>query len=324
MESDIDIFKRNLKLKKTYEVMPINILNNKIGIEKIDKNNNNVDPYDFQCCVCLNLVLAPKSCSKCEKLFCSDCLEKCLQYDLKCVHCREKFLIKNLTRIELKILNKFQINCPIPYCHEKFYYEQFQNHLMNCKNFPIQIKCLYCQNIINDFLSHVNFNKHLLTCLYNILNCENSGCNELFLRKSKSAHEETCNYRQVSCEGCYIKYQYTYYVNGHSRKECRENIINELKSKYIFYEKVNYSETKNNKEEIKIKNKNITILIKNYGRISVFRDTSISTLRINVDELCGFKNYILKFGNKWLNDFLKLNDYNIHNNDSVELLIFNS
>ena len=68
----------------------------------------------FVCLQCLDVVIQPKKCKSCEKLFCSKCIDKWTKLDVKhgCPNCRSvPFKEAKVSRFELESLNELEFKC---------------------------------------------------------------------------------------------------------------------------------------------------------------------------------------------------------------------
>ena len=63
------------------------------------------------CHICLNFVNNPKFCSKCEVLFCSDCIQKWLIFNSTCPQKCKNIIVKDISLIFKQILDKIIIKC---------------------------------------------------------------------------------------------------------------------------------------------------------------------------------------------------------------------
>ncbi len=54
---------------------------------------------DYICLVCTNVVWKPKSCAKCEKMFCTKCLDDWLARNQTCPNCRKNFKNGKVPRV---------------------------------------------------------------------------------------------------------------------------------------------------------------------------------------------------------------------------------
>ena len=78
-------------------------------------------------------------------------------------------------------------------------------HSLN-KIFNTTIISIHCKTeILLDFLYTLVLQDHTSLCLYVSVHCYNEGCTELFLRRDKDQHEDSCMWRVVQCDKCQEK-----------------------------------------------------------------------------------------------------------------------
>ena len=82
----------------------------------------------YECRVCLYVVIKPEQCSECDKLYCGECIKKCLEMSKKCPSCREPNAAAKLNRIIANTLNGFEFSCNIDGCNLIFNYESAAGH----------------------------------------------------------------------------------------------------------------------------------------------------------------------------------------------------
>ena len=102
------------------------------GIESCLKDEDIIDP--FVCILCYGIAISPVKCSKCETVYCLECLPEDVESKFKCYKmCGSQTLLK-LGRIEMNILKALTFKCQ----HAEEYkctaivkYENIRKHLEN-------------------------------------------------------------------------------------------------------------------------------------------------------------------------------------------------
>ena len=85
------------------------------------------------CLICLDIVLDPVQCDKCQHCFCSKCIQNCKQCPLRCNNSNftPAFLCK-------KLLSEIEFKCA---CEEKFKYDNLLKHkIEECKAIDLEKK----------------------------------------------------------------------------------------------------------------------------------------------------------------------------------------
>lgn len=80
-----------------------------ISQEQLSENHKTIG-NDKICSICLEIVLNPVMCSKCENLFCNDCITKFLKNSNKCPN-RCFFIEKEKNRMLKNILDILEFKC---------------------------------------------------------------------------------------------------------------------------------------------------------------------------------------------------------------------
>ena len=205
--------------QKLFTILPLDMKQFKIPVELIcSKTNISTVNQEFECPICLHLLLNPKFCSKCEQMFCSDCISNCLQKKNSCPLCRGVFSESKIPRQLINLLNNVMILCPNN-CRTKLCYSDLSDHLTRCQFTLFTTKCKSCSIEIADKNNFKNLKSHLNECGDILISCDQTGCRAMFKRKMKNNHLEDCDYVIKTCENCENSYTAMKY-NDHTRKEC--------------------------------------------------------------------------------------------------------
>ena len=93
-------------------------------------NDNKETAEEFRCKICRKLSYDMVLCSKCDGIFCKNCLNTNFQY---CLKCGKNTLLCNPNKIIMRILSKIKIKCKNSFCSEVIDYDEFYNHLTICE-----------------------------------------------------------------------------------------------------------------------------------------------------------------------------------------------
>lgn len=102
------------------------------------KNDDNVlkEVHEiFKCGICLDLFNKPVSCYKCNRIFCSDCIEKRLQDYAKCPKCLNMIFFELMPSVSedcIEQYNQITIKCPYEGCKDTFNLNEFKKHRETC------------------------------------------------------------------------------------------------------------------------------------------------------------------------------------------------
>jgi hypothetical protein len=110
--------------RKAIKLTPRSLISEQNMAEKtIDKH--------FNCCICLEIVIKPMKCQKCETSFCGPCASLQQEKSDSCPHCRlEPFTLEQLNRYELDSLYSTHFSCPR--CDSDVSYGEESSHLGKC------------------------------------------------------------------------------------------------------------------------------------------------------------------------------------------------
>jgi len=185
------------------EVYPtFNVENFTFDYDKIHIDEKYLTTYqtcldNYFCKICFSLIKNPKSCEKCEELFCSLCLKDCLAKKNECPLCRQKpFKENKISKIVKNTLNDIELFCPLE-CNQIIKMENFKKHIIECQKRPKFFKCNFCNEKIrfeNELANHsINCKGVLRICPY---------CNESFKYSFIKSHMNTCESSFITCVLC--------------------------------------------------------------------------------------------------------------------------
>jgi hypothetical protein len=107
---------------------------------------------DFRCPVCLDLVIKPEKCNKCEKKFCNGCIFQTRVVREQCPHCRnEPFETKKLNPYEQKYLNQLTFRCSWMWKNTLPY----QLAIEQAEHGMSMIECWLCGKVIDQKSDHI-------------------------------------------------------------------------------------------------------------------------------------------------------------------------
>jgi hypothetical protein len=171
---------------------------------------------EFICIVCHHLVIKPKMCKKCQKVFCGRCINKTLNFTDKCPQ-RCDYKEVDLPRPLRNMLYGLKLRCPFDDCNETdILYERMMDHLNMCQYMQKKTKCLGCKFIY----PLIDIEEHVRNCSRIWLTCE--FCNRPVLRKDYDEHESLCEDKIVLCNDCGMAYKRSN-IKTHSKEECDKN-----------------------------------------------------------------------------------------------------
>ncbi len=230
-KSDLDLNSLNKEDQIQSQFNKLAIPRYKIETEQIDWSLRifdsdsiveNKPSTDFYLCeICQNIIISPKKCSECEKLFCGKCIESWLlkNNENKCTRCRKDFELREIGFNEKCLLNNMIVECPFN-CGEKFLYEKLEHHLKNCTQIIRKYTCELCQMSIdlkNENLNELsNHNENCLGILYECFNCFKK-----FYKDSLEDHENLCKERLKKCSNCRLNY-YEKFSSAHDSFYCEK------------------------------------------------------------------------------------------------------
>jgi hypothetical protein len=149
--------------------------------EYVSKENQDMGE-ELVCVICMNIVYDPLSCSKCQTLFCSQCIKEWLRLKIYCPIKCQNVSAQPIHKKVKDLLSKIKIKCPrnSAGCKESPFYENLESHLKNCE--ILKFRCVYC------FLSGSKTEclEHAKTCKLSFATCEN--CGGEYKKKRKDLH----------------------------------------------------------------------------------------------------------------------------------------
>ena len=163
------------------------ICNSKCGLEK----------DSFKCVICQCFSLDPLFCTKCNAVYCRNCLAEYSQ----------------------KNFNNQQPSCPTK-CGSKIFTGPPKLFIDVLNN--IKIKCVY-EGCYKD-IEYLDFKTHLEKCKYRKYHCNNNPCKKEGLLNEMEAHSKKCIYREIKCKYCknaIIKSN----KENHLKEECPEYFV---------------------------------------------------------------------------------------------------
>jgi WD40 repeat protein len=206
---------------------------------------------ELVCMICLEIVLNPVMCSKCENLFCKDCIDRLLQKSNKCPNLCN-FIEKEKNIMLKKILNKIEFKCIFNKsgCLKIIPYSEFLNHIKDCEfgnfgcNSPgceyFDIKtgilthietCDYREfecSLCNNFIAKHLFDAHTTECENKSIVCK--FCYKFFQNKLLKSHMENCDEYEITCEECETEVKRKFYAE-HDKINCLTNQVTKWKTK---------------------------------------------------------------------------------------------
>jgi len=188
----------------------------------------------FNCKICFSVVRDPISCNFCEDLFCSFCLDICLNKKNRCPHCRGSPFYKRKINKNLKnILNEIDIKCPL-FCNEIFKYKNLEKHLNLCTMLSKIYICNLCSYHVkveeNDLKQVKIHNDECPEILYKCPDCKKN-----FNKRVINEHMTFCEEKLFKCLNCSLKIPKKF-SNSHKEFYCK--LLSELNKKFeYFFEK---------------------------------------------------------------------------------------
>jgi hypothetical protein len=149
---------------------------------------------DFSCLICLNIVMYPLQCGKCDKLFCKKCIENHLDKHDFCPNCRDAPFNKTIfSRLLKRILDESEFVCPLK-CDMKFPYSDLEKHKNECEKIKNENKiCSCCLKIVKLETEE----EHKYKCEFLKLNC--IYCKQEINKFGFIEHYEKCENKEKYC-----------------------------------------------------------------------------------------------------------------------------
>ena len=165
---------------------------NKIEPSLIANPPSNID--DYICKICTFILNHPYECENCGTPYCRDCIEEWNKISSQCpLKCGSTLNIKPAHRFIKKMLGDLDVKCPNK-----------------------------CEVIVK--MEHLD--KHNNECQFLLVRCENTECEEYYIRKDLKNHLGVCKYKEHICETCNDKIKL--YYNDVKIHNC----INTLSNKF--------------------------------------------------------------------------------------------
>ena len=114
---------------------------------------------ELQCSICLDVVLKPKICSECEKLYCGECIDEWTAENQACPHCKKCFTAGKMSRIVSNILDDAEFRCNIVGCNAVFFY---QNALLHFSTHLQYRQCILNCGSQDLIVGHAGMREHVL------------------------------------------------------------------------------------------------------------------------------------------------------------------
>ena len=150
-------------------------------------------PQEMICLICLQVLHEPHLVNCCEQQFCMNCLEKWLESNQCCPHCRSTDFSYMLMKQQRRKIRELKVYCP--------------NRQHGCKAVLKYGECA-------SHLSGTNSDG----CLYIKLECPNH-CNTKVFRWKLAEHQErVCIHRTVTCSHCKLRGELMKMVQKHVNK----------------------------------------------------------------------------------------------------------
>ena len=209
------------EIKEIYQITnKYQILENKIPFhltrDLLLKDNDEIE--EFICTICNNIVDKPIQCQTCEKIYCSDCINKYnLQKKNECPLCGDKpFKKGKINKILGNILRNLEFICPMD-CGEIVKYSNIENHKACCMKIKVIHKCNLC---FTELENRENLKEiHKLEC--NMLKSTCIYCNQEILKFNYETHIEKCPKKSIYCRECKMNIPLNY-QEAHKNFFCLE------------------------------------------------------------------------------------------------------
>ena len=194
----------------------VRIPNNRLFSETTEETINSLT-----CQICEEIIFDPIECSKCQNIFCKECLEFWLKKKEICpLNCPGIFQPKQVHKLVKKSLLNLKYKC--------------ENFEFGCKETP----------------TYVNLIEHEKCCIFSKQKCPLSGCLSVILKIELNEHLKVCLYKEITCENCSGNYSI---INKDSH-DCVKFLANKLNTlKIELKSQVNFSKKFFENHEIIVK-----------------------------------------------------------------------
>jgi hypothetical protein len=160
---------------------------------------------EYTCIICSHIPAQPELCITCDSSFCPHCIKASLSITSTCPCCRKAFTSRELNRKESKIINSLSVLClNSPNCDSYIQYDQYLNHLEDCKYTKRKAKCGGCSLLVETTNEAWEIGTHVSSCPSVGLVCE--FCKGIVIRSLMDAHLLVCELRPKICVYCETKY----------------------------------------------------------------------------------------------------------------------
>ena len=189
----------------------------------------------MHCTICSSMSIKPKICSKCNKPYCTDCINRWKQEKENICPLR----CSNITYLDICGLTTSILKCIELTCENckkyaiftgkniktNFNYIEYSIHCKNCNY--LKCKCTGCEevNYYQEMMIHVK------TC--SALNKQCFYCKLLFPNNEYLSHEHSCPQLPITCQDCELVVLKTDFDNHKNHGTC----MNEVKRKMFEYKK---------------------------------------------------------------------------------------
>jgi hypothetical protein len=208
----------NIKSNLSYTLYDYNLEEAEISQNLcLDKHNFDL----LKCVLCGCIPISPKTCSNCEHLVCSRCINN-HQSNNSTLYpstiCKHIFGKKNLNKLVLNLLNNLQVRCPNCPKVEKF--NDLKDHIPLRRYTKRIAKCLGCEErevLTTNELKEIN--QHVDGCQFFREAC--GFCGELQLIGDLEVHYLSCPEVTIKCPDCFEKFKRK---DGHLLQDCFGNL----------------------------------------------------------------------------------------------------
>jgi hypothetical protein len=145
---------------------------------------------EYFCPICIHLLWKPVECQNCQRLFCKNCIEKCLEQKPGICPLCEHYQEKRCSPMFYALLCKFKIEC--------------ENKHNEC----------------TEVLLYESLEKHQELCQYQINTCR--GCQKNVFKKDLGQHEQNCGEMEIECKRCTLVYKQN---EKHEQLDCLMNMM---------------------------------------------------------------------------------------------------
>jgi hypothetical protein len=222
------------QVNQNYHLKELNIYDIEIPSECSDLSSGVLD--EIICHLCLCIVRDPISCSNCEEMTCSKCIQKALEKTKTCPKCKLDYIERSIPKKVRNILDNMEILCPNNNsCKIRTKYPfLLKDHLASCPYTPRIATCVACQAQVRTTNKLTEIEEHISSCELVQVSCP--FCNTMVTRQCLQEHKDNCEERSIECDDCktFISIQK---FDKHNKKECINNIKKYYDTKMESYAK---------------------------------------------------------------------------------------